>query len=172
MLLTPSACATTQVTLATFAERVNQKMGWNQRTEDITQQFRLFDDNPFIWTYHEQFWGYRADPPHVLLGQSTDGTSHLILTHIQPGLSLGQDYWELYGRRFLAAELREGEYPIFHGFLKIGPKHALEGKLLKNMALRRFDKLPVSVDRRIPLKYARPTQAPPLKSAQQPDHQS
>lgn len=151
-----AVCAPNTVTLATFLERTNQLMGWTHQPQPISTLYRLNDDTPDIWMYHEHFWRFGINVPHIFLGKSEDGTSHLILTPIAPGSRLGSRYWGDFDWRFLAAELREGEYPLLHGYLKVKEEQEAAGRLLKDLAMTRPATLGVNVLQIIPERYRRP----------------
>lgn len=142
--------------MVVFTRRTEQLMGWTPQQNIIMEVRCLTDDTPGIWNYHSHLWRW-SGVPHVALGTSEDGLGHLILVPVNPGSPLGYRYFGDFDRRFLAAEVRQGEYPILHGYLRIGTdEHFAEGRQLADLAFSNPDNLPVRVIRRVPRKYAPP----------------
>lgn len=123
------------------AFRVEDIMNWYLRPDIISSAYKLHDANPSIWRYHEHFWRTQPRVPHLLLGESSGGTSHFILTPITPGSPLGR-YWDDYDWRFLVVELKERAYPLIHGYLKIGEAYEREARQLKELILSNNVDLP------------------------------
>lgn len=150
-----SVRATDPVTLLTFSKRLDSLMEWMNLAQIKRKLYRLHDANPDIWMYHQQFWQDGSVVLHLPLGPSENGASQLILSPIQPDSPLGRQYWNDNDLRFLAAELKQGQYPVLHGYLKFGEDQDA-GTFLRKAAMGNPNTLPVLVSQDIPARYRRP----------------